>query len=159
MYDQSMIRRFIFFALVVAFASIILFAETDPWQASDLIQPADLAARLKGAGPKPVMLYVGYPALYHGAHLPDAIFAGPAGKADGLALLKTEAAKAGKQAEIVIYCGCCPLPVCPNLRPAFRTLRESGYKNVKVVLMPTNLSTDWISKGYPIVKPAGAEKM
>jgi hypothetical protein len=38
---------------------------------------------------------------------------------------------------------------CPNLRPAFRALAELGYTKVRVLNIPTNMQTDWYSKGYP----------
>jgi rhodanese-related sulfurtransferase len=120
---------------------------------SDLIAPADLAARLKSAG-KPVVVYVGFPVLYRGNHIPGALFAGPASKPEGLEALKQAVVKLPKDAEIVVYCGCCPWSHCPNIRPAFRALRDLGYTRVKVVEIPTNLATDWMDKGYPVEKGA-----
>lgn len=120
---------------------------------ADLISPADLAARLKSAG-KPAIVYVGFPVLYRSNHIPGALFAGPASKPEGLEALKQAVAKLPKNAEIVIYCGCCPWSHCPNVRPAFRALRDLGYTRVKVLEIPTNLATDWIDKGYPVEKGA-----
>src|SRR5579884_773036 len=104
---------------------------------ADLISPADLAARLKLPG-KPLVFYVGFPVLYRTNHIPGALFAGPASKPDGLEALKQAVAKLPKDADIVIYCGCCPWNHCPNVRPAFRALRDLGYTRVKVVEIPTN---------------------
>jgi rhodanese-related sulfurtransferase len=129
-------------------------AQPDPWQQSDLIQPATLAARLKGSGEKPLLLYVGFPVLYRSTRIPGAILAGPVRKPEGLQLLKRAVANSPKDREIVLYCGCCPWMQCPNVRPAFKTLREMGFTNLKLVMMPTNLSTDWVSKGYPVEKAA-----
>ncbi len=143
-------------ATLLLLPTLLLMAqEADPWKQSDLIQPEAFAAALK-AGAKPPILYVGFPVLYRGAHIPGAVLAGPVSKPEGVEALKQAVAKLPKQSEIVLYCGCCPLEKCPNLRPAFRILREMGYTNVKLVMMPTNLHTDWLSKGYPVVKAAGA---
>ncbi|MFL6463384.1 MAG: hypothetical protein ACJ73N_03115, partial [Bryobacteraceae bacterium] len=53
---------------------------------------------------------------------------------------------------IVIYCGCCPFDKCPNIHPAYNTLKDLGFTDVKVVVNKTNLHTDWVSKGYPTTK-------
>lgn len=135
--------------LAAALARCAAFAQSP----ADLISPADLAARLKAAG-KPAIIYVGFPVLYRGNHIPGALLGGPASKPDGLDALKQTAAKLPKSAEIVLYCGCCPWRHCPNVRPAFHALRELGYTRVKVVEIPTNLATDWIDKGYPVEKGA-----
>src|SRR5271154_5932782 len=88
---------------------------------SVLIQPAELAATLKG-GPKPVILQVGFKIMYDEAHIPGALYAGPAGKDDGIAVLKMAAVSIDKGQEVVIYCGCCPWEHCPNVAAAWRAL-------------------------------------
>ena len=135
--------------------SLALFAQSpanapDPWKDSDLIQPQALAARLTGSAPKPRILYVGFPILYRSTHISGAQLAGPASKPDGLQLLKETAAKLPRDQELIIYCGCCPWDHCPNVRPAFRLLHDMGFTHLKLVTIPTNLSTDWITKGYPV---------
>jgi hypothetical protein len=60
-----------------------------------------------------------------------------------------------RQHAVVVYCGCCPFDRCPNVRPAFRTLKELGFEHVSVVHLPTNLHTDWVEKGYPTTRGAG----
>jgi thiosulfate/3-mercaptopyruvate sulfurtransferase len=135
--------------------SLALLAQTpadapDPWKDSDLMPPAALAARISGNGPKQKILYVGFPILYRSTHIPGAELAGPASKPDGLDLLKQTASKIPRDQELVIYCGCCPWDRCPNVRPAFRLLREMGFTRLKLATIPTNMHTDWISKGYPV---------
>jgi thiosulfate/3-mercaptopyruvate sulfurtransferase len=142
------------FSVPLGFLSLALFAQTpanapDPWKDSDLIQPQTLAARIAGTAPKPRILYVGFPILYHTAHITGAELAGPASKPDGLELLKQAAAKLPRDQDLIIYCGCCPWDHCPNVRPAFRLLHEMGFTRLKLMTIPTNLSTDWIAKGYP----------
>jgi thiosulfate/3-mercaptopyruvate sulfurtransferase len=134
--------------------SLALFAQTpanapDPWKESDLMQPQALAARITGSAPKPKILYVGFSILYRSNHIPGAELAGPASKPEGLELLKQTAAKLPRDHELFIYCGCCPWDHCPNVRPAFRLLHEMGFTRLKLVTIPTNMSTDWIAKGYP----------
>jgi thiosulfate/3-mercaptopyruvate sulfurtransferase len=141
--------------LPLGFLSLALFAQSpanapDPWKDSDLIQPQALAARLTSSAPKPRILYVGFPILYRSTHISGAELAGPASKPDGLQLLKESAAKLPRDQELIIYCGCCPWDHCPNVRPAFRLLHEMGFTRLKLVTIPTNLSTDWITKGYPV---------
>jgi thiosulfate/3-mercaptopyruvate sulfurtransferase len=118
---------------------------------SYLIQPAELAATLKG-GPKPVILQVGFKVMYDETHIPGAIYAGPAGKDDGIAALKTAAESIDKSQEVVLYCGCCPWEHCPNVAAAWRTLKELGFTNLKVLYIPQNFGADWVEKGYPVVK-------
>jgi hypothetical protein len=89
--------------------------------------------------------------LYRQKHIPRAILAGPASKAEGIANLHTAVARVPKSDAIVIYCGCCPMKDCPNIRPAYRTLRELGFKNVRVLDLPTNFHADWVLKGYSVV--------
>ena len=133
--------------------STLLFAQQDPWAKSELLQPEQLAARLK-SGAKPLLIEVSFAMLYRQRHLPEAVYAGPAARQQGIDLLKTALANVPKGREIVIYCGCCPMDHCPNLRPAYQVLRELGFKNFKVLSLPTNLAKDWIDKGYPIVRIA-----
>jgi hypothetical protein len=57
-----------------------------------------------------------------------------------------------KDADVVIYCGCCPFRDCPNIRPAFRVLQEMKFTRAKLLNIPTTLKADWINKGYPSEK-------
>jgi hypothetical protein len=78
------------------------------------------------------------------------MLAGPASKKKGIADLRSAVAGLPKNAAIVIYCGCCPMKDCPNVGPAFRTLKELGFNNIRVLSLPTNFQTDWALKGYPV---------
>ena len=140
----------------IALLPILLAAapiRADPWPAEDLIQPADLAARLNDAhAPKPKIYYVGFGVLYRSKHIPTAEFTGPTAKQEGLEALRAAVLKSPRTQEIVIYCGCCPWSHCPNIRPAFLMLRELGFKRVKVIALPTSFLKDWIEKGYPVAE-------
>jgi thiosulfate/3-mercaptopyruvate sulfurtransferase len=130
---------------------------SDPWQASQVVKPEDLAASLsKAAADKPLLLYVGPRFPYLGGHIAGSIFAGPASKTDGLEALKTEVKDLPRDKPIVLYCGCCPWKDCPNIRPAFRALQDMEFRNVRVLYLPTNLRQDWIDKGWPAEKGDGA---
>jgi hypothetical protein len=124
-------------------------ASGDPWSSDQLLQPADLAASLKGASP-PLVICVGFPVLYRQKHVAKALLAGPASKPEGIERLKGFVAATPRNANVVIYCGCCPMPHCPNLRPAFSLLKNSGFGSVRVLNLPTNFHTDWAAKGYPV---------
>jgi thiosulfate/3-mercaptopyruvate sulfurtransferase len=126
----------------------------DPWSASQTVQPADLAKELAGpARPdEPAVVCVGFRPLYQGAHIPRAVFHGAAASDQGLAELKKWAQTIPKAANVVLYCGCCPLAHCPNLRPAFVAMRDMGFTNLRVLILPNDFNTDWIEKGYPVEK-------
>jgi thiosulfate/3-mercaptopyruvate sulfurtransferase len=116
------------------------------------MEPATLANLVK-SGADQKILSVAFPFLYRQRHIPGAQFVGPASKPEGTTALKAAAAKLPKRTSIVIYCGCCPMVLCPNIRPAYRNLKGLGFTNVHVLNLPTNFHTDWTAKGYP-VEPA-----
>jgi len=39
---------------------------------------------------------------------------------------------------------------CPNIRPAYRTLKSMGFERLMVLNLPSNFHTDWVAKGYPV---------
>jgi hypothetical protein len=120
----------------------------DPWASGELLQPAELAKAIQ-SGKAPLVLSVAFPVLYRGKHILHAIDAGPASKPDGIEALKNAVANLPKDADLVIYCGCCPMTKCPNIRPAYRTLKELGFTHIRVLSLPENLHADWVSKDYP----------
>ena len=122
---------------------------SDPWPKSALLEAGVLASTLQSGDKAPVIVSVVFPVLHRAKHIPNAIFAGPGSKPEGLELLKKAVANLPKDSDIVLYCGCCPMTQCPNLRPAFRTLKELGFTSVRVLNIPTNMHTDWYSKSYP----------
>ena len=127
-------------------------AQSDPWMASETVTPADLMKELGDSDPakRPVVACVGFKFLYDGGHVPGASFHGPASKDEGLADLKAWAQGLPKSSNVVLYCGCCPMERCPNLRPAFAALHDAGFARLRVLLLPTNFATDWAGKGYAI---------
>ena len=121
--------------------------------AQDSVEPEEVAHLLSASNrPRPTVIYVGFPSLYNGAHITGAILAGPASKPDGIDQLRQVVRGMPHNHAIVIYCGCCPFDKCPNIHPAYNALQELGFSNVKVVVIKTNLHTDWVIKGYPTTK-------
>lgn len=128
---------------------------SDPWTPGELLQPAELAKAIE-SGHAPIILSAAFPVLYRGKHIVHAINAGPTAKPEGIEALKNAVANLPKDADLVIYCGCCPMEKCPNIRPAYRTLKELGFTHVRVLSLETNLHEDWVAKGYPSEGPASS---
>jgi thiosulfate/3-mercaptopyruvate sulfurtransferase len=122
--------------------------KADPWPKSDLLEAPALASILKSGKP-PMIISVAFPVLYRSKHIVHAVDAGAGSKPEGIATLKKLVANAPKDADIVLYCGCCPMDKCPNVRPAYRALKDMGYTRVRVLNIPTNMHTDWYTKNYP----------
>jgi thiosulfate/3-mercaptopyruvate sulfurtransferase len=149
-----MIMRKLSGALILA--AICLAQESgDPWAKAELMEPAVLAEALHSAKP-PVILCTAFSVLYRSKRIPHAIEAGPGSKPEGITLLKKAVADLPKDADIVLYCGCCPMVKCPNIRPAYRALREMGFRHIRVLNIPTNMHDDWFGKGYPAGGGSGA---
>jgi hypothetical protein len=119
-------------------------AAADPWKAAELLDPATLAAELK-TGNAPLIFNIGAV-----EDIKTARHAGPVKEPDNLAKFKGMLAGLPKNTPVVIYCGCCALPKCPNVRPAWRELKAAGFTNIRVLNLPVNLKTNWIDMGYPL---------
>src|SRR5215469_1984682 len=129
-----------------------LLADSDPWMKSQTMQPADLVKELENPKSAPTVVFVGFKRLYTAGHVKGAQYHGTAGSAEGLKELATWAATFPRTTNLVIYCGCCPMEHCPNVRPAFKALQDLGFKNLRVLLLPTNFETDWANQGLPYNK-------
>ena len=136
---------------VMRIAAVVLLIALAAALAADIpvIQPKDLAAQLRSSAGHPLIFHVGIPYQYRSKHIPGAIATGPAGSAEGITGLRAAVAKIPKDADIVIYCGCCPWDHCPNIKPAMELLRMMGYTKVRALNIPSNMPTDWYDKGYP----------
>ncbi len=120
----------------------------EPWTASQLMAPSDLAAVLNNPNAKkPIIYSVGPGALIRGS-----IDLGQAHEKENLDKLKQALSKLPKNADVVIYCGCCPFERCPNIRPAFTLLNEMKFTNARLLNLEHNIRTDWVAKGYPSVE-------
>jgi 3-mercaptopyruvate sulfurtransferase SseA len=159
-YPKVFLNTFLIFCVALSFCrqSFAKQPEStsrDPWNKTQLITPKELAALLsKSSGQKPLVVCVGFDFLYKGAHIPGAQFLGPGREAKGIKALKNWAGGIPRGREVVLYCGCCPFKVCPNIRPAFQTLREAGLKRIKVLYLEYSFAKDWVEKGLPVEKEA-----
>jgi len=152
---MGLLRKFgVALILAVLTSTLIRAADKEPTiTPTDLVASAQLNSELGGVKDgKIVLIQVGFHVMYQMGHIPGAQYLGPANKPEGLTALKNYLAKLPRTRQIVIYCGCCPWNDCPNIRPAFRTLKEMGFVNFKVLDIPERLGDDWTAKGYPTVK-------
>ncbi len=146
------IRIFSVLFLLVSVLSFAILARgfghavlSEPWTSSQLLAPADLAKTINDPKAKqPLIFSVGPGALIKGS-----IDMGPAKDKENLNKFKEALGKLARDANIVIYCGCCPFEHCPNIRPAFSLLNEMHFINQKLLNIEHNIKTDWVNKGYP----------
>ncbi len=129
--------------------------DAESWKPDDLIQPEALARMLRQENAHPALIYVGFERLYAATRLPGARFGGPASTPAGLELLRNLLSSIPRDRQVIIYCGCCPWDHCPNIRPAFRLMREMKFRNAKALYITGNMHSDWIEKGYPVERTPG----
>ena len=118
----------------------------DPWKTSELLDPAALAGMLK-TGDAPLIYNIGAV-----EDIKTAKHIGPVSDAKNLVKFKEMIAALPKNTPVVIYCGCCALPKCPNVRPAYKELKAAGFTNVSVLNLAVNLKTGWINQGFPLAE-------
>jgi hypothetical protein len=147
---KTKIPIIIFLAVIASFTSCGQGSSTgskEPWTQSQLLAPAELAKTLENTGAKqPYIFCIGPQAVIKGS-----IDIGPTRDKANLDALKAQLDKLPKDADIVVYCGCCPYDRCPNVRPAFELLNKMQFKNHKLLDLPRNIKVDWIDHGYPVM--------
>lgn len=141
--------------LVFGLSSFPATAGTDPWSEKQVLDPAILAKALVESSAKeaPLILAVnpdGMHGLPKGTRIKGAVLFGRAEDETNLERLREYLGKEDRDRDIVLYCGCCPFDVCPNIRPAFNLLKELQFTNHKLLDLSQNLRVDWINKGYPM---------
>jgi hypothetical protein len=136
---------------LLVLAAVCLAQNGDPWTSDKLTRPDDFATQVK-SGHAPAMRMVGPRIIFNGDHITGAVYAGPANTAAGIDALLKSVGGLPVGTPLLIYCGCCPMDRCPNIRPAFAALKKAGFGNVKVLVLDTNLHSDWTAKGYPVEK-------
>ncbi len=152
------IKKLLFAVIALATTAMVAQAafgapKLTEWNPKVIIKPRQLLKILSDkSAKKPLVLQVGFQFLYEGGHINGAKWAGPASRPDGIQRLKATLKDVPKDTSIVIYCGCCPWAECPNIKPAFTTMKRLGFKNVKMLYIPVNFEHDWIKKGYPTIK-------
>lgn len=136
----------LFVLICFAVPQILAQSFTDPWNVNQLMSTKTLANRITQNQMKnTVVINIG----------PDAIIknsynAGAGKEEKNIEKLQNYLKNISKDKEVIIYCGCCPFNVCPNIRPAFKAVTNAGFKNVKLLNIPKNIKVDWIDKGYPM---------
>jgi hypothetical protein len=140
------IIKYVLLVLSLLMMPMVVDAQQDPWTKNQLIAPMELAQKLKGSAEDiPVILNFGVE-----RNIKNAIEVGLVSSPKVAEKFKLDAAKMDKKKETVIYCGCCTMENCPNVRNSFNKLKELGFTNIKVLNIPTDLNVDWIEKGYPM---------
>jgi hypothetical protein len=143
------------FSLVILFLSafsVVAQNSWEPWTTAQAVQPTELNKELSNPKSAPLVLFVGFRPLFTAGHIKGAQYHGSGNSPEGLAQMKAWAASLPRSSNLVIYCGCCPMDRCPNVRPAFAALRELGFTKVRVLILPTNFEIDWANKGLPYEK-------
>jgi thiosulfate/3-mercaptopyruvate sulfurtransferase len=134
--------------LALSFRAINAGGNEEPWKPGQLLAPAELAKTIGDpAAKQPVVFSIG-----PGAVIKGSIDIGPARDSNNIKKFRQQLSQLPKDANIVIYCGCCPFVHCPNIRPAFTLLNEMKFTHPQLLNIEHNIKTDWIDKGYPVAK-------
>ncbi len=144
-------------AVLVVLTLLTGLALRVPAHAADSTNMKTLSAEellriLNAKGAKPLLFQVGSHMLYVQAHIPGSEYLGGAATPEGIQNLRKRVSALPKKTAIVLYCGCCPWSHCPNVNPAYDTLRQMGFTNVKVLYLANNFGADWVDKGHPVAK-------
>lgn len=120
----------------------------EPW-GTNAVEPAQLAKEL-ASNDKPVVVCTAPPFLYRAGHIPGAVPHGPMTSPSVQEELTAWAQTLPRSTNLVIYCGCCPMEQCPNVRPAYKALEGLGFRRLRVLVLPNNFATDWAGRGFPV---------
>ena len=99
---------------------------------------------------KIAVFYVGPEMLFSKGRVPGAKQLPALDSDEGPRALREALARVPPETEIVVYCGCCPVRNCPNVRPASAAIRALKRANAHVLDLPTRFSTDWSDKGFAV---------
>lgn len=135
-----------FLAIIIASFGFNYQVQKEPWTEDQLLPPAELAKMIEDGELENVHIYSIGPA----ALIKNSVDIGEGRNPQNLEKLKKELSKLDKDAEIVIYCGCCPFANCPNVRPAFQLLSQMGFENPRLLNLSQNLKADWLDQNYPV---------
>jgi hypothetical protein len=147
--------RLLILSLLCLLALALLLPHTraqnppNPWTDAQTVQPAVLYKELSNPKTASTVLFIGFQRLYTAGHIKGSQFHGQGGTADGLTQIKSWATSLPRTTNLVIYCGCCPMDHCPNIRPAFAVLRDMGFAKLRLLVLPTSFEIDWANKGLP----------
>lgn len=138
--------HFLWILPLIAIFSFTSLLKDNSFPEKHLMDPAALAKQLANtSAAQPVILNVGSMPLIKNAQSGGICYS-----EDNLKEFKEKVSKIDKNAEIIIYCGCCKLETCPNVKLPYNYLTSNGYVNFKILNLPVGLYEDWTSKGYPM---------
>lgn len=120
--------------------------ELGSWKEKQLTSPELLAQRIAKNDTSNLLILNTGPV----EDIKGAVNIGAVEDAKNLAKLKDYLQQVPRNKEVILYCGCCPLSVCPNLHPAYDLLKEMKFSQYKVLRLTHDLQEDWIDKGYPV---------
>jgi len=133
-------------SILIILPALLRAQSAEPWTARELMEPEALASLLNNPkAAKPAIFNIGPLANIKGA-----TFIGSTTCKANLDKLEKALAAVPKDRMVVIYCGCCPFRNCPNIRPAFKMLKDKGYQKPRLLNLKQNLKTDWTDYGYPM---------
>lgn len=140
-------KRVIFLLFIAAiFTSCSGQKSDEPWSKDQLMPPKDLAQKIENnEDSSTLILSIGFD-----DPIKNSIDLGPANEKEGIDKLKTYLSDVPKDKDIVLYCGCCPMDKCPNIRPAFEVINEMGFTNAKLLELKTSVKADWLDHDFPI---------
>lgn len=133
---------------IIALTSFVLQEVNNIFKTEQIKDAAELAKIIKD--PKAVK-----PAIFNVGPMPQikgAVKSGIGASLSGQEQFEYDISKLPKNKEVIVYCGCCKLKTCPNIKPVLDMLNTKGFKNAKVLNLPNNLQEDWIDKGFPMDK-------
>ncbi|HUL34556.1 MAG TPA: rhodanese-like domain-containing protein [Candidatus Eisenbacteria bacterium] len=148
----SLTSLFAIAAAILAGFSISVLADSDPWTQGQTVEPGVLAKELKNSTSAPMVIFVGFHRLYTAGHIKGAVYHGTTSSPEGLKEFTDWVKTQPRAANIVIYCGCCPMEHCPNVRPAFKELQSLGFHHIRVLILPNDFATDWAGQGLSYEK-------
>lgn len=135
--------------VLLSIVALFLFSfssDQNTFKEEELIAPDILAKILQDEkSVKPLIVNVGPMADIKYAFNINTITSG-----DGIDIFNRFMSKYSKDKEVIVYCGCCKLVDCPNVKTAREQLLKNGYKKYKILNLPIELPADWTSKGYPM---------
>lgn len=138
-------KRILFLAILITMIANTTYAQLNKRIDNDLLlDPSELAEKINSKAKNILILSVG-----PGALIKNSVDLGEGHEPESMEKLRTYLAKQKTSNQIIIYCGCCPLDKCPNIRPALAQVQKLGFTDVKILNLASNIKVDWLDKKYP----------
>jgi thiosulfate/3-mercaptopyruvate sulfurtransferase len=129
--------------LLLAFTLIVFAGFTYPEE--KLLAP-DVFAKTISEGKSKVYIFNVGPT----PRIPGAVMIGTTEDPANRERLKAQVKLLPKEANVVVYCGCCKLEDCWNIHEADKVVSAFGFAQYKILNLPTDFYKDWKDKGYPV---------